>query len=199
MKYNREIHRRRSVRLRGYDYAKEGMFFVTICCQDRIHFFGEVENKEMQLNDFGKIAHDEWEKLPERWPHIALGAYQIMPNHMHGVLLINHPSIPDDLFTAIHSEYLKEHGSSFVPGKIHFSKFQWDTRPYIGQIIGAYKSIVSTACLKLHKEKHPDVWLDKIWQRSFDDRIIRSAEAFEKISHYIIKNPAKWVEDEFFN
>ncbi|MCC7464702.1 MAG: hypothetical protein IT261_00445 [Saprospiraceae bacterium] len=66
MKYNPEIHRRRSVRLRGYDYAKEGMFFVTICCQDRIHFFGEVENKEMQLNDFGKIAHDEWEKLPER-------------------------------------------------------------------------------------------------------------------------------------
>ncbi len=199
MKYNPEIHHRRSVRLKGYDYAKEGMYFVTICCQDRIHFFGEVKNQEMQLNDFGKIAFEEWEKLPERWPNLALGAYQIMPNHMHGVLLINHPSIPDDLFTAVHSEYLKERGSSLASREIPFSKFQWANRPYLGQIIGAYKSIVSTTCLKLHKETHPDIWLDKIWQRSFDDRIIRNQEAFDKIADYIIKNPAKWEEDKFFS
>ncbi len=82
MKYNPTIHHRRSKRLRGYDYGKEGMYFITICTHNRVHFFGEVEAGIMILNEFGKIAAAEWEKLPERWPHLELGPYQIMPNHM---------------------------------------------------------------------------------------------------------------------
>ena len=187
MKYNPDIHHRRSVRLKGYDYAKEGMYFVTICTQNRIHFFGDVENREMILNPFGEIAYREWEKLPERWPHIELGAFQIMPNHIHGVLLILRP-------------YSMENGESVeTQPEIPFSKIQWATRPYLGQIIGAYKSIVSTSCLNYHKENQPGVWLDKIWQRSFDDRIIRDTAAFNNISTYIINNPANCKSDKFFD
>ena len=86
MKYNPAIYHRRSVRLKDYDYDKEGMYFVTICTQNRIQFFGEVKKGVMILNPFGEIACCEWEKLPERWPHIELGVFQITPNHIHGLL-----------------------------------------------------------------------------------------------------------------
>ena len=66
--YNPNIHHRRSIRLKGYDYSKAGLYFITICCQDRICRFGDIENDEMQLNEYGKIAYLEWMKLPERFP-----------------------------------------------------------------------------------------------------------------------------------
>ena len=91
MPYNPKIHHRRSVRLRGYDYAKEGMYFVTICVQNRACLLGEIRDKVMILSPYGEIAHREWEKLPSRWPHIELGEFQIMPNHIHGILVIHHP------------------------------------------------------------------------------------------------------------
>ncbi len=88
MKYDPRIHDRKSIRLKGYDYTQDGFYFITICCQYRLHRFGQVQNGEMHLNEYGKIAHDEWEKLPERFPNIQLGAFQIMPNHMHGIIEI---------------------------------------------------------------------------------------------------------------
>ena len=87
-KFNSAIHHRRSIRLKGYDYSQAGLYFVTICCQDRICRFGKIENGEMVLNDFGQIAYDEWEKLPERFPNMFLDVFQIMPNHIHGVVAL---------------------------------------------------------------------------------------------------------------
>ena len=81
MKYNPEKHHRRSIRLQGYDYSKEGMYFITLCCDGRLNRFGKIENKQMFLNENGKIAYDEWMKLPERFPNFELDVFQIMPNH----------------------------------------------------------------------------------------------------------------------
>lgn len=165
MKYDPNIHHRRSVRLRGYDYGKEGMYFITICTQNRVHFFGEVENGIMILNPFGEIAYRDWEKLPERWPHVELGAFQIMPNHMHGILLIHRPvSAVTNIETG--TTIVAAPNDVVAPNTVNspeypFSKIQWATRPYLGQIIGAYKSTVSTACLNYHKQNQPGVWLDK--------------------------------------
>ncbi|MBK8491294.1 MAG: hypothetical protein IPL49_10495 [Saprospirales bacterium] len=91
MKFNPKIHHRRSIRLRGYDYSQGGAYFITICTKDRRHLFGRVDKGEMILNAFGQIAHREWEKLSDRWGHVELGAFQIMPNHMHGILIIHPP------------------------------------------------------------------------------------------------------------
>jgi hypothetical protein len=63
--YNPNIHHRRSIRLKEYDYSQTWLYFITICCQDRICRFGKIENGEMILNDFGKIAYDEWINLQE--------------------------------------------------------------------------------------------------------------------------------------
>jgi putative transposase len=87
-KYNPNIHQRRSIRLKGYDYSQAGFYFITICCQDRAHFFGEIIDGEMILNDAGKIAFAEWMKTPEIRPNVELGEFVIMPNHMHGIIRI---------------------------------------------------------------------------------------------------------------
>jgi REP element-mobilizing transposase RayT len=91
MVYDPEKHKRRSVRLKGYDYSKPGFYYVTICTQDRIERFGHVENEEMILNDAGKMVDAEWNRVPERYEHVVLDEYKIMPNHMHGILQIKFP------------------------------------------------------------------------------------------------------------
>jgi hypothetical protein len=86
LQYNPKIHHRRSIRLKGYDYSSAGLYFITICCQDMKCRFGNIESNEMALNEFGLIAHNEWGKLPERFPNFDLDVFQIMPNHMHGII-----------------------------------------------------------------------------------------------------------------
>ena len=98
-KYNPRIHQRKSIRLKGYDYSQAGVYFITICCQDRINRFGEIvgasladaqiADAQMKLNENGQIAYNEWLKLSERFPNFELDVFQIMPNHMHGIILLN--------------------------------------------------------------------------------------------------------------
>ena len=86
--YNSNIHHRRSIRLKGYDYAQAGLYFITICCQDRAHLFGEVINEIMILNEYGKIAFTEWENSMNIRDNIYLHDFVIMPNHIHGIIEI---------------------------------------------------------------------------------------------------------------
>ena len=88
MQYNPKIHHRRSIRLKGYDYSAAGLYFITSCCQDMKCRFGKIEKNEMVLNEFGMIAYNEWIKLPERFPNFTLDVFQIMPNHMHGIISV---------------------------------------------------------------------------------------------------------------
>lgn len=92
MAYDPGIHHRRSIRLKGYDYSKAGMYFITICCQDRARMFGEVIHGKMVLNAAGSMIDAWWQKIPEKFPNIALGAYQIMPDHFHAIVIITTPS-----------------------------------------------------------------------------------------------------------
>jgi putative transposase len=80
-------HNRRSIRLKGYDYSKSGAYFITICVKDNVHFFGKIENGKMILNDAGRMIDKWWQKIPEKFPDIKLGEYQIMPNHFHAIVL----------------------------------------------------------------------------------------------------------------
>ncbi len=95
MDIRKNIHHRKSIRLKGYDYSKAGIYFITICCENRAHRFGKIAVNEgiakaqMILNELGQIAYHEWVKLPDRFPNIELGEFQIMPNHMHGIIILN--------------------------------------------------------------------------------------------------------------
>ena len=89
MKYDPKIHHRRSIRLKGYDYSQAGMYFITICTQNMKCWFGEIENGEMILNDYGISAYNQWVKLTERFLNFEQDVFQIMPNHMHGIILLS--------------------------------------------------------------------------------------------------------------
>jgi putative transposase len=190
-KHNPNIHYRRSIRLKEYDYAQAGLYFITICCQDRICRFGTVENGEMILNENGQIANDEWVKLSERFPNFELDTFQIMPNHMHGIILLNDLPV----------------GAGFTPAQNDLNA-QNDGQPNddiratariaptVSDIVGAYKSLVANGCLDIYKSKNET--MGKLWQRNYYEHIIRNEKSYLTISDYIIKNPAKWADDKFY-
>ena len=100
MPYDPNRHHRRSIRLKGYDYSQAGAYFITICTQDRACLFGKVVNGEMRLNDAGRMVLAEWNRLPERFPHLVLDAFVVMPNHVHGIVVITNPATDDTATTA---------------------------------------------------------------------------------------------------
>lgn len=193
MKFNPSIHKRKSIRLHGYDYSQEGMYFITICTHNKECLFGHVganrirpdqvnnhddandENiPEMHLNEFGKIAHNEWLKTPEIRPNVELGEFMIMPNHMHGIIIIK-------------NQHLQE-------GVLQYAPMEFKSPSHnIGAIIRGYKSAV-TKQINILRESPEHA----VWQRNYYEHIIRTAESYEKITNYIIRNPLLWEEDRFF-
>lgn len=183
--YNPKIHNRRSIRLKGYDYSKAGLYFITICCQDRINRFGEVINGEMILNEFGLIAYNEWIKLAERFSNFELDVFQIMPNHIHGIISL----LP--VGSGLAPDLLYEGQPQGLPQPEPQRK-----NPSIPDIVGAYKSLVANGCLEIFKSR--DEVMGKFWQRNYYEHIIRNELAYYNISEYIINNPLKWEEDKFY-
>ena len=116
MEYNPKIHHRRSIRLKGYDYSQAGLYFITICCEDMQCRFGNIENNEMVLNEYGKVAHNEWVKLSERFANFEVDVFQIMPNHMHGVILLNNVANVGAGFTPAQHEG-QAVGAGFTPAQ----------------------------------------------------------------------------------
>lgn len=197
MKYDPKIHHRRSIRLKGYDYSKAGAYFITICCQNMRDRFGKITFDEekcqsiMELNELGKIAYEEWAKLPDRFPNIELDTYQIMPNRMHAILLISPPSARSTLAVD-----LSEKNENIISNQNIETGAGASPAPTVGEIVGAYKSLVATSCLKIFIQKNKT--MGKLWQRNYYEIIIRNVYSYGKISDYIINNPAKWTEDKFF-
>ncbi len=207
-KFNPAIHHRRSIRLKGYDYSQNGLYFITICCQNRICRFGHIENKEMVLNEYGKIAHNEWVKLAERFPNFELDVFQIMPNHMHGIIVLNNKNAsvvgsgasPDQISQNKEDENGQPQGIAPTKGEPRrATPTNGESRglnPTVSVIVGAYKSLVANGCLEIFKSKNKT--MGKLWQRDFYEHIIRNQEAYLRISNYIINNPSKWDEDKFY-
>ncbi len=192
MKYNPEIHKRRSIRLKGYDYAQAGLYFITICCQDRIYRFGKIENNEMILNEYGIIAYNEWQKLSERFQNFELDVFQIMPNHMHGIIVLNDP-VRAGFTPAQNANAQNPENAQITHAGIRAGA---SPAPTISDIVGAYKSLVTNRCLEIYKSKNET--MGKLWQRNYYEHIIRNEQSYQNISNYIINNPAKWMQDRFY-
>ncbi len=198
-----------SLRLQGFDYSKPGAYFITLICKDRIHRLGRIKDKNMILNEYGEIAHNEWSNLHNRFPNLELGAFQIMPNHIHGIIILN-DSVKPGFTPGYNTEILDKTDDSTPTEMVDptdrptarvdstnrpTARVGPTDRPTIGDIVGAYKSVVSNGCLKLYKEKTQV--MGRFWQQDYYEIIIRDSIAFNNITNYIINNPAKWVEDEF--
>ena len=231
--YNPQIHHRRSIRLKGYDYSQAGLYFITICCEDREYRFGKIENDEMTLNEYGTIAYNEWIKLTERFSYFELDVFQIMPNHMHAIIALNNagagftPAQNNDVCTGFTPTQNKPVRAGFTPAQNSAQNNDeiYDQSPNgqpqmslhltdndnratamdahtIGDIIGAYKSLVANECLKIWKTKwvgaNPAPKMGKLWQTNYHEHIIRNQQSYQRISEYIVNNPAKWLENKFY-
>jgi REP element-mobilizing transposase RayT len=180
-------HHRKSIRLQGYDYSQAGAYFVTIVTYRRDCLFGKIENEEMILNNFGIIAAECWCAVPEHFPNVELGAYVIMPNHAHGVIVIrddesaSHFGMTDDdgrgaALLRPYANVTNDHKINVKPGSL-------------GAIVRSYKSAVS---YRINKEYNAT----GIWQRNYYEHIIRSEREMDNIWRYIEANPAQWDRDD---
>lgn len=168
MKFDPQKHHRRSVRLKGYDYTQTGAYFITIVTYHREPLFGEIVNGVMQLSTMGRIAEEHWRAIPEHFPQVELGVYVIMPNHVHGIIIIQ--PVGATQWVAPTTANGPKRGS-------------------IGAIIGAYKMSVTR---RIQKELNETA----IWQRNYYERIIRDDEEHNRIHLYIESNIDNWVNDE---
>ena len=186
-------HHRRSIRIKGYDYAQTGAYFVTIVTSQRDCLFGEIVAGEMVLSDFGKIAEACWRAIPEHFPAVELGAYVIMPNHVHGIIIIDESvgtRRADDVGTGAFGR-----GAALLrPYMRPNESFPDESRPNVkpgslGAIVRSYKSAVSYRIRKEHNTT-------EIWQRNYYEHIIRDDKDLQRITDYINTNPLRWNEDD---
>ena len=197
MKYNPHIHRR-SIRLKGYDYSRNGAYFVTICVQNRECLFGEIKNWEMILNDLGKMITKYWREIPKKYPNVILDAFVIMPNHMHGILIIDNGVRVPLVGTQMVDTQNNGQSSSGQPSSGQPQGIAPTGKKSIGNIIGAFKSLTTNEYICGVKNGKFPPFKKRIWQRNYYEHIIRNEQSLERIQHYIIHNPQKWQDDKFF-
>ena len=176
MKYDSQVHHRRSIRLPAYDYSQAGFYFVTICAQHRKCLFGEVVDDQMKLNRYGRLVAEAWNWLAERYIYVDLDEWIVMPNHLHGILVI--------------SDERSRGGSRTAPTDANASVIP---RKPLGQLIGAFKTI-STKGINQSRGT-PGV---PVWQRNYYEHVVRSEDSLGTIRDYIANNPRNWGLDELY-
>ena len=167
---------RRSIRLKGYDYSRCGAYFVTICTLNRKCLFGDVVDGLMQLNDAGRMVQKCWCAIPDHFPHAQLDQFVVMPNHVHGIIMITNTT--GAIVGAKNFSPLRDASRSRPCG----------TSRTIGSIVRGFKIGVTK-----WMRKHTNV--NDVWQRNYWERIIRNDDELRCIREYIVNNPMKWHLD----
>jgi REP element-mobilizing transposase RayT len=157
--------KRKPNRLRDYDYSRDGYYFITICTGDRKEFFGDIREAKIDLNRYGEIVDQCWRDLPKHYPNCSLDSFVIMPNHVHGIIVIDNGNVV---------------GNGLKPFPTH----------RLSEMIRGFKTFSSR---KINEEiKISNKFR---WQKSFYDHIIRNDKSLENLRQYIMYNPLKWELD----
>ncbi len=171
---NLDFPQRKSIRLKGYDYTREGAYYVTLCTQNKKCIFGKVVEERTELNDLGKVVAGSWKWLARRYSYVELDEWIVMPNHFHGILLIRAAG-----------------GSRTAPTASDPVQRSRKIKP-LGRLIGAFKTVSSTRISQLSSLSGSEVW-----QRDFYDHVIRDRADLLRIRQYIQENPMLWTEDPY--
>ena len=195
--FDRERRHRRSIRLEGYDYTQPGSYVVTPCVHGRECLFGEIVDGEIHLNDRGDMVRSAWHDLPGRCPGLSLDAFVIMPNHVHGIIIL--PSRRGE--SRIRPGPLRV--TNVAPQKYERRAYtdpkQGDhkDRPYgtaarsLGRFIQAFKSITTGAYIIGVRERGWPPFAGRLWQRNYYEHIIRNEDDLTRARTYIVENPAR--------
>ncbi|HCU57905.1 MAG TPA: transposase [Anaerolineaceae bacterium] len=168
----RKIHH-----IQNYDYSQNGAYFITIVTQNRTCRFGSIIDSEMVLNDAGSMVAQVFEEMPGVIPGLGIDPYQIMPNHIHAIFLIEHPV-----------------GS----GLCARPKESEEPKPSLFDIVARFKSLTTNRYIQGVKNLGWPVFERRLWQRSFYEHVIRNERDHQAIVDYIVANPMNWEKDEEF-
>ncbi len=162
------VERRRSLRLKGYDYAQAGAYFVTICAQDWACLFGNVVDGCMCLNDAGHMLAALWNDIPARFADVETDIFTVMPNHVHGIIVL-----PDMANRALPR-----------------------TPSVLSDVVAAFKSMTTVHYIRGVKTQAWPEFRRRLWQRSYYEHVVRDEKDLDRIRRYIDENPARWAFDD---
>ena len=174
-------YRVESARLKNWDYSANGYYYITICTKDRIHYFGNIINDEMILSKIGNMAYKYWQEIPNHFPFVRLDEFIIMPNHVHGIVVIKNDTCNVETLQCNVSTDTDNFHSKISPKSKSLST-----------IIRSYKSI----CTKTINKSKNEIFF--AWQPRFYDHIIKNEKELENMRNYIFYNPQKWAEDDYY-
>jgi len=196
-----------SSRLQNWDYRWAGAYFITICTKGRENYFGNITNGEMQLSGVGILGDVFWYEIKNHAKNLELGAFVVMPNHVHGILILNGENGNDnnnnigngnDIGNVVETGHAlslrrrrRPQPLQQTEKNIGQQRFQNIGKNTVSSIIGSYKSAVTKHANRLGFAFE--------WQERFYDHIIRNDGEYQRITEYIITNPLKWGNDKFFN
>ena len=168
-------HRRRSIRLKNYDYAQAGAYFVTLCTRDRACLFGDVRDDKICLNADGQVADECWATIPDHVRGVSLDVWVVMPNHVHGIVVIDSTG-----------HVGAQHAAPLPAPLQHRGVLS-------GSLAAVVRSFKSAVTKRINDGRGtPGA---AVWQRNYYDHIIRSEESLNRIRQYILDNPARWSFD----
>lgn len=182
--YFRNQYRTTSIRAEWWDYRNSAIYFITVCTKDKEIFFGKISESTMILSEIGKIVNNCWLSIPERYRFVQLDEFIVMPNHLHGIIVIN----ADQLYPT-ESRSLCEDYHQKVSSNILMSALS----PKVGSL--SYVVRTFKAAVTKQATGHCDYFR---WQPRFYERIIRDAKELERVRIYIRNNPRNWKEDKMF-
>ena len=171
-------YHRRSIRLRDYDYSRDGAYFITICTYRRECLFGDVIDGEMIPNTIGCIVEEEWLRSPMVRSYVRLDSFVVMPNHMHGIIILTGDNVGATRPVAPTTHTSPSH------------RPKGPTPHSIGAIMAQFKSICTRRINRIRRTPGAP-----LWQRNYYEHIIRDEAALNHIRHYTQANPARWSED----
>jgi len=193
MKYNPDKHHRRSIRLKDYDYSQAGAYFITICTYKKECLFGNIIDGIVHLNNFGHCVLSCWNNIPKHYPHAQLDEFVIMPNHIHGIIILldKRPvgaGLRPALFRKGSTALSKRAGFKPAPNGKDTKK-----RHSLSEIVRAFKTFSSREINKIRGSIGCPVW-----QRNFYEHVIRNESDLNDTRQYIINNPLRWEDDDYY-
>ncbi|MCS6885522.1 MAG: transposase [Acidobacteriota bacterium] len=221
MTYDPDKHHRRSIRLKGYDYAQPGAYFITIVTQDRECLFGDVVDGKMRLNAMGQIVQQCWQDIPCHFPHAELDAFVVMPNHIHGIVVITDTNVGAWHVGTRHAVPL-HHATPIPPPpmppqdpiplsnptpphdavlprniptspNVNTPRTEQFGKPVASTIPTIIRSFKSAVTQRINALcSNPGA---PVWQRNYYEHIIRDEQSLSHIRQYIRDNPLRWMFD----
>ena len=207
MVYDPDIHHRRSIRLKGYDYRQAGLYYITICVNDKLQLFGQILENTLQLNNAGKMVDKWWNELDKKFPTIHLHEHITMPNHFHGIIQIINPVGADLCVCPIENHVCpgnnkkgQSHRIAPTAGEHKGSQTSGEhTGSPLHEIVQWFKTMTTNDYIRNVKQNNWQPFNGKLWQRNYYEHIIRNEKFYDQITQYIINNPAQWHKDELFS